>query len=84
VDGNNCAKKSGYDDMCSFHSKIIGKLKKYGGWIIAKKFYEEYEYTGEHWKKCDDDGPIPIYHYISKKRFSSRSVEELDKWDYDQ
>jgi hypothetical protein len=34
--------------------------------------------------KYDDDGHIPIYHYINKKRLSYRSVEELDKCDYDQ
>jgi hypothetical protein len=34
--------------------------------------------------KCDEHGPIDIYHYISKKRLGTRQVEELNKWDYDE
>jgi hypothetical protein len=70
--------------MCALHSSIINQLQKYEDWITAKKFHEEHEYVGEHWEKCDEGGPIPIYHYIRKERLGSRSKEELDMWDFDQ
>jgi hypothetical protein len=83
VNGNTCEKLIKYNDMCDLHYKINYELKQYEGWESANKFHQENVYTGEHWEKCDKDGPIPIYHYISKQRLGSRSVKELSKWDYD-
>lgn len=69
---------------CNKHSEICYRLQKFKAWEKAQQFLQNYVYCGSHWEKCDEHGPIDIYHYISKNRLGTRQVEELNKWDYDE
>lgn len=45
--------------------------------------YEIFHYCGEHVDGCDRDGPIIVYHYISKERLNGRNLNLLNDWEYD-
>ena len=87
VNGNTCQEKVGYNNFCNLHSTIVYQLREYEGWKAAVEFHKKYVYCGKHWEKADEDGPIDIYHYMSRDRLGSKTIDdidELDEWDYDQ
>jgi len=47
--------------------------------------YETFYYCGEHVDGCDQDGPIIVYHYISKSRVDEckLNLNCLNPWEYD-
>lgn len=44
---------------------------------------ETYQYVGEHVDGCDRDGPINVYHYISKTLLGNRKLKDVSPWEYD-
>lgn len=45
--------------------------------------YRTFYYVGQHVDGCDRQGPIIIYHYISKEMLNGRNLNTINQWDYD-
>ena len=83
INGNTCQEKVDKNDYCNFHNDIVWQLEEYDYWKQTIEFHKKYVYCGKHWDKADERGPIYIYHYISRDRIGSKSIEDFDEWDYD-
>ena len=84
MNGNTCNDIIELDTYCRRHYETEQQIKQHEAWELTKKFHSKYIPCGSRWEECDDDGPIPIYLYISREKLGSRSVHELEEWEYDE
>jgi len=61
-------------------SEIMSEIK-----ILKKaiKFHKKYIYVDSYFEECDENGPIQVYCYISKKKLGNRDVISLKPFEYD-
>lgn len=83
TDGNSCQDKISSNNYCTLHADVVNQLKEYESWKVSAEFHKNNVYVGSHWETTDEYGPIDIYHYISRERLGSKSINELEEWDYD-
>ncbi len=87
--GNLCTNQTTKPGLCTNHRTLLEQLHEYKKWKAAVKFHESFVYIGSHWEKADSDGPIDIYHYLSRERYNeiikSNSNFDFDNfWQYDE
>lgn len=89
VNSNTCNKSVIIPGLCINHRTLLEQLDEYKRWIKAVKFHESYVYVGSHWEKADSDGPIDIYHYLSRDKYneiikSNPKFNFTNFWQYDE
>lgn len=88
INGNLCTKSTNKPGLCLNHKMLLSQLADYKLWKAAVDFHKSNVYIGSHWEKADDDGPIDIYHYLSRDRYnkimkSNPNFNFDNFWDYD-
>ncbi len=89
TNGNLCTQSTLKPGLCTKHKSLLDQLSQYKTYKAAVEFHKSNVYVGSHWEKADDDGPIDIYHYMSRDRYnkiikSNPKFNFSNYWKYDE
>jgi hypothetical protein len=81
TNGNLCYKSTLKPGLCVKHKMLLDQLSQYKSYKAAVEFHKNNVYIGFHWEKADDDGPIDIYHYLSRDKYN-KIIESNPNFDF--